>query len=107
MEKQPIALLILALDSDHESIFQVTVISHMYYRSALQEALGLGRILLKNDSEVVRVEVHNERDFKAGQDKALAVLAHDDIFYGKQDSQRSFGKSLSSIARRLVQEFFR
>lgn len=79
MDTGSITLIVLALDSHHEPVFQLSLISHVTYTDLLQEAMGLARALLKNEQEIVRVEIHNEVTIKLSPGKPLTVLTTDDV----------------------------
>ena len=81
------SLRILVQNDMQECIFSVTVVSNSTYEAALQEAIGLGQRLLKNEAHAVRVEIRYEHTrFR----KPLAVLTRDDIPHNDQSAQRSW-----------------
>jgi hypothetical protein len=78
------SLRILVQNEMKESIFCVTFVSNRSYEAALQEAIGLGQRLLKNEIHAVRVEIRDEHvHFR----KPLAVLTRDDIPHIDQGAQ--------------------
>jgi hypothetical protein len=81
------SLRILVLNDEQESIFSITFVSNRSYEAALQEAIGLGKRLLKNEPHAVRVEIRHEHVHFG---KPLVVLTHDDIPHTEQRAQKSW-----------------
>src|SRR5262249_32765992 len=54
------SLRILVQNDKKESIFSITFVSNRPYEAALQEAIGLGQRLLKNETHAARVEIRDE-----------------------------------------------
>jgi hypothetical protein len=70
------SLRVLVQNNKKEPIFSLTLVSNRPYEAALQEAIGLGQRLLKNEEQAVRVEI---RDEDAQSSKPLVVLTRDDV----------------------------
>ena len=70
------SLRILVQNDNKESLFSITFVSNRPYEAALQEAIGLGQRMLKNEMQAVRVEI---RDEHMHSEKPLAILTCDDI----------------------------
>lgn len=90
------SLRILVLNDKQESVFSITFVSNRSYEAALQEAIGLGKRLLKNEPHAVRVEIRHEHVHFG---KPLAVLTHDDLPHIEHSAQKS---CLRRILQRIL-----
>ena len=70
------SLRILVQNDKKECIFSITFVSNRPYEAALQETIGLGQRLLKNETHAARVEIRDEHMHSR---KPLAILTRDDI----------------------------
>ena len=97
MANKSISLVLLALNQYGGDVFRMRLMSSSSYEAALQEVLGLGRVMLKNDCAVARVEIYKDAVTPGAP---LVVLTRDDISLEehKQEKQRS----LSTLLRRLL-----
>ncbi len=86
MEENATTLVILALNIHHDFVFRLTLISRYTYSDALQEAMGVGQTFLKNEPEIVRVEIYSEQAMAASWAKPLVVLTSDDMLVEAQKS---------------------
>ena len=94
MTNTSISLVLLALDRHGGAVFRMTLVSSGSYEAALQEVLGLGRVMLKNDRAVTRVEIY-QHAVTAGA--PLVVLTHDDIFLEEHKQEKTSGFFLSFL----------
>lgn len=101
MTNDSISLILRALDRHRQDVFRMTLVSHELYEAALQEVIGMGRVMLKNDREVVRVEIYKDG---AKLDAPLVVLTRDDISFEEYKGTEKYPAwSLSALLRRLLQ----
>lgn len=70
------SLCILVQNDQKECIFRITFVSNRPYEAVLQEAIGLGQRMLKNEIQAVRVEIRNEHMHSK---KPLILLTRDDV----------------------------
>ena len=89
------SLRILVQNERKENIFCITFVSNRSQEAALQEAIGLGQRLLKNEIHAVRVEMRDEHVYLR---KPLAVLTRDDIPHSDHNARKS-------CLRRILQRF--
>ena len=80
------SLRILVQNDKKECIFCITFVSNRPYEAALQEAIGLGQRLLKNETHAVRAEIRDEHMHSR---KPLAVLTRDDFPHADRNAQKS------------------
>ena len=99
MANNSISLVLLALDRHRGDVFHMTLVSHEPYEAALQEVIGMGRVMLKNDREVARVEVYKDR---VKPDAALVVLTRDDISFEERKPGRPPTQGFSALLRWLL-----
>ncbi len=88
------SLRILVQNNGKECIFSVTFVSNRSYEEALQEAIGLGQRLLKNEKHAVRVEIRNEHSRSR---KPQVVLTRDDLSYFVQGTRKRWIQRLLHI----------
>ena len=100
MANNSISLVLLALDRYGRNIFQMTLVSHQPYEEALQEVIGMGRVMLKNDREVARVEIYKDKVRLAAP---LAALTHADVSFDEARPEKYPAQGLSALLRRLLQ----
>lgn len=81
------SLRIVVQNKVKESIFCLTFVSNRSYDEALQEAIGLGQRLLKNEKDAVRVEISAEYNQRG---KPLSVLTRDDMPHNDHSAQESW-----------------
>lgn len=98
MANNSISLILLALDRYGGDVFHMTLISSGSYEAALQEVLGLGRVMLKNDRAVVRVEIYRDMVTSGAP---LVILTHDDIFLEERRQKKSSIWRFSTLRRLL------
>ena len=67
---------ILVLDEKKVTLFCATIISNHSHEAALQETIGLGQRLLKNEVQAIRVEIKEEHKPLA---KPVVILTRDDL----------------------------
>ena len=90
------ALRILVHNDQKECIFSITFVSNRPYEAALQEAIGLGQRMLKNEIQAVRVEIRDEHMHSR---KPLAILTRDDMPAIGHSAQKS---RLRHILQRIL-----
>ncbi len=101
MANSSISLVLLALDRHRCDVFHMTLVSHEPYEAALQEVIGMGRVMLKNDQEVARVEIYKDRVMPGAP---LVVLTRDDIaFEERKRAEKPPVQNFSALLRRLLQ----
>ena len=99
MANNSISLVLLALNRYGGDVFHMTLISSGSYEAALQEVLGLSRVMLKNDCVVVRVEIYRDA---VTPGVPLVILTHDDIFLEDSKQEKSSTWSFLTLLRRLL-----
>ncbi|GAC1371608.1 MAG: hypothetical protein PVS3B1_32840 [Ktedonobacteraceae bacterium] len=95
MANSSVSLVLLALDRQRRDVFHMTLLSHETYEAALQEVIGMGRVILKNEREVVRVEIHKDEVTEAAP---LVVLTRDDISFQERGRSKPRIGLISTIA---------
>ncbi len=99
MANDSIPLVLLVLNRYGGYVFHMTLLSSGSYEAALQEVLGLSRIMLKNDRTVVRVEIYKDAVTPGAP---LVILTHDDIFLEEHEQKESSTWSFSTFLHRLL-----
>ncbi len=88
MANNSISLVLRALNRRHQDVFRMTLMSHETYEAALQEVIGMGRVILKNECEVVRVEIHKDN---VTSNAPLVVLTRDDVAFEERKPAKPRG----------------
>ena len=99
MANDSVPLVLLALNRYGGYVYHMALLSSGSYEAALQEVLGLGRVMLKNDRAVVRVEVYKDA---VTPGTPLVILTHDDIFLEEHEQKKPSTWSFSTFLHRLL-----